>query len=74
MPRIRKPKTYIEYQFLELRFLGKIITFPDFIVMDDIDYDAIIGVEYVSDNKLVRPKAQYTGERGPLKYVPIQER
>ncbi len=45
MPRIRKPKTYIEYQFLEFRFLGKIITFPDFIVMDDIGYDAIIGVE-----------------------------
>ena len=32
------------------------------------------ALEYVSDNKLVRPKAQYTGERGPLKYVPIQER
>ena len=45
MPRIREPKTYIEYKFLELRFLGQIITFPDFIVMDDIDYDAIIGVE-----------------------------
>ena len=45
MPRIREPKTYIEYKFLELRFLGQIITFPQFIVMDDIDYDAIIGVE-----------------------------
>ena len=32
------------------------------------------ALEYVSDNKLFRPKAQYTGERGPLKYVPIQER
>ena len=32
------------------------------------------SLEYAADNKLFRPKALYTGERGPLKYVPIHER
>ena len=32
------------------------------------------SLEYASDNKLFRPKALYTGEKGPLKYVPIHER
>jgi citrate synthase len=32
------------------------------------------SLEYAADNKLFRPKALYTGEKGPLKYVPIHER
>ncbi len=32
------------------------------------------SLEYAGDNKLFRPKALYTGEKGPLKYVPIHER
>ncbi len=32
------------------------------------------SVEYASNNRLFRPKANYTGEKGPLKYIPIQDR
>jgi predicted aspartyl protease len=45
MPRRRKPKVYVQYTFSELRFLGQILLYPEFILMNDIDYDAIIGVE-----------------------------
>ena len=32
------------------------------------------ALEYVRDNKIFRPKALYSGETGPAKYVPINER
>ncbi|MCL4345148.1 MAG: citrate/2-methylcitrate synthase [Candidatus Thermoplasmatota archaeon] len=32
------------------------------------------SLEYIQDNKLFRPKAKYVGEKGPLKYKPINER
>lgn len=32
------------------------------------------SLEYIQDNKLFRPKAKYIGEKGPLKYKPINER
>lgn len=32
------------------------------------------SLEYVKDNRLFRPKAAYTGENGPKKYVPMNER
>ena len=32
------------------------------------------SLEYVRDNRLFRPKALYIGEKGPRKYVPINER
>ncbi len=31
-------------------------------------------IEYSRNNRLFRPKAEYVGERGPLKYIPIQDR
>jgi citrate synthase len=31
-------------------------------------------LEYMENNKLFRPKAKYTGPKGPLKYIPIQDR
>ncbi|MGP6220362.1 citrate/2-methylcitrate synthase [Caldiplasma sukawensis] len=31
-------------------------------------------LEYVKDNKLFRPKAKYVGNKGPLPYIPINER
>ena len=32
------------------------------------------ALEYVRDNKIFRPKALYSGETGPKKYVPVNER
>lgn len=32
------------------------------------------SLEYASNNRLFRPKANYIGDRGPLKYVAIQDR
>ncbi|MCL4343082.1 MAG: citrate synthase/methylcitrate synthase [Candidatus Thermoplasmatota archaeon] len=32
------------------------------------------SLEYVSDNKLFRPRSSYVGERGPLAYIPIEKR
>ncbi len=32
------------------------------------------SLEYIQDNKLFRPKAKYVGEKGPLKYKPMNER
>ena len=31
-------------------------------------------LEYIQNNRLFRPKAKYTGEIGPLKYIPMQDR
>lgn len=45
MPRRRKPELHVQYTFSELRFLGKTLLYPEFILMNDIDYGAIIGVE-----------------------------
>lgn len=45
MPRQRKPSIYVQYTFSELRLLERTILYPEFILMNDIDYDAIIGVE-----------------------------
>ncbi|HLH85804.1 MAG TPA: citrate/2-methylcitrate synthase [Thermoplasmataceae archaeon] len=32
------------------------------------------ALEYVRDNRLFRPKAQYIGDKGPREYVPISQR
>lgn len=32
------------------------------------------SLEYIKDNKLFRPKAKYIGNKGPLPYIPINER
>ncbi len=32
------------------------------------------SLEYVRDNRLFRPKAVYVGEKGPKRYIPINER
>lgn len=32
------------------------------------------SLEYLSDNKLFRPRSSYTGERGPLRFIPLNER
>ena len=32
------------------------------------------SLEYVSDNKLFRPRSSYVGERGPIPYIPIEKR
>ncbi|MCL5437842.1 MAG: citrate synthase [Candidatus Thermoplasmatota archaeon] len=32
------------------------------------------SLEYVSDNRLFRPRSKYSGEMGPIEYVPLEKR